>query len=377
MKNTSTFFLLFILIFHLSACNSKIKRSEIDIPIISLQNENYLEDAFSLIKSDEIIQLSSKDENEFFSNIYKLMFTGDTLIIYDNFNRKILLFDKEGNFLDVINKQGKGPGEYAFVSDVIYQDDLYILDRMTLQIHRYNLSGQWHSSRNFDSSSTGTSFEKNNSAYIFYRNGMDNLKPGIHHNFASFSTDSLQFIDSASYIVKEIANRGLSTTNPFRRFKDEIYALPPFEDVIYRMDSEGTLDSVYSIDVPKGSRLSEENDWNNTDIKNMDFMKAAESFKSIYFFGNLQISEQFLLFGFRKDQEDHYCIYNKQNGLTKYFRGDKLLQKDGVNLSLMGVHEDYFYFKVFNNSGEPLTEIAGHELREDLSQVLYKVKFEY
>jgi hypothetical protein len=377
MQNNLLLCLILVLFFLQISCDSKPAYTESQFPIISLQEENFLEDAFGLIERGEVIQLSTKNKEGLISFIDFLMFAGDTLIVFDDANQKIVLYNADGDFISDLNMQGKGPGEYSRVNDIIYHNDLYILDGGSGQIHRYNLSGEWRGSKKYNSAETGTSFAKNNHAFIFYRNGNVLKGRGANHNLVSFSTDSLKFIDSASYIVQEIANRGLYTESPFKPYKDDIYALPPFEDVIYRVDAEGKIDSAYMIDVPIGSRVSEEREWKNMDAKSSDFLKAAESFQSIFFFSNLQISNHHIMFGFRKNQEFHYCLYDKNSGKSHVFKSDRLLQQKETSLSLAGVQGDHFYFRVHNHSSDPMEKVANSVLREDVNQVLYKVKFKH
>lgn len=366
--------LSFTLLCLLQACGSKTTPKDTSIPIIPLDEAHFIEDGASLIEESSFITLSTTDPDGLFSSLDQLMFAEDTLIIYNNDQQKIFFYDKEGNFLHAIHKRGKGPGEYLFANDILYQDGLYILDGGTSRIHRYSLSRAWLGSQPYDRRTSGTSFAKNDSAFIFYRNGKGSRQIEAPQNFASFSVDSLRIIDSASLIVPEIQNRGLYTSNPFSRYQNEIYALPPFEDVIYRMDADGKIDSAFLIEVPQGQRLTEEPDFMNTEIKEREFMRAQQSFQSIYFYGSLQITDRHVIFGFRKKQEYHYCLYDKTTGASRYFNGKTLTSQEGIFLSLLAVQGDDFYFKIYADTEEQGKAFVGDVDYEDLSQVLYKVK---
>ena len=345
------------------------------IPVISLHEKNYVENPSDLLEDGVFIPLSSSAEEGYFSSIYQLLIANDTLIVYDNQNKKILLYDRQGNFLHAINRLGKGPGEYAGINNIDYQDHLYILDPASQQIHRYDLSGNWLKSLKYDPSATGTNFAKSRHAYLFYRNSIEWATQGKGHNFASFSTTNFAFIDSASYIVKELARRGLYTTNPFAKHKNNVYALPPFEDFIYQMGENGQIDTAFAIDVPEGSRLTDEPDWYNTSIKNLEFMTASNKFQCIYFYGSLSVTDQHLFFGFRKNQNHHYCLYNKKTGKTIYFESKGLLMEKDVSLFLLAAQGDEFYFQMHAKERATLSAFVGEELGEDVNAVLYKVQF--
>jgi hypothetical protein len=361
----------------IGACDDIPENIESKIPVISLHEQNYIEDPSSLVESGEILLLSSQDEKGLFARIGKLLFAGDTLVIYDNQTHKILLYDNRGNFLHTLESQGKGPGEYVSINDVIYHDFLYILDPSSAKILSYDLSGKWKESIPFNASRTGSSFSKLQNVFLFYRNSIEWMPEGKNHNFASFSADSLQFIDSASNIVKELASRGIYTTNPFVEFEDAVYALPPFEDVIYMMDELGQIDSAFFIDVPKGSKLSEEQEWSKLNLKDMAFVSAQNKFQSIHFFGGLLISDRHILFSFRKNQQWHFCLFDKKTGKSNYFESNRLLNQEGLSLISLGVQGDEFYFGVRSQSRDLLSRFVGKDLDDYVSQVLYKVRFKH
>jgi hypothetical protein len=303
-----------------------------------------------------------------------MIVTHDTLIVSDKRNNKIFLFDKNGQFIRSIYRLGRGPGEYGNLGDFTYHNGIFIFDPLTQQVHLYSMQGEWIHSKKYPTYAAGTAFDTNQEAMIFYRNSLDFMTPGKGFNFASFKMDSLsQIIDSASLIAKELINRGLHTGNPFSRYKENIYALPPFENVIYVMNAQGKIDSAYSIEVPAGMRLEEEADWKNLQLVESDFMLAMEKFTSIHFYGSIGVNARSIFFGFRKGKDHHHALYNKQTGQTHLYPSQLLTNDEDIFLSFKYADDQHLYFFV-NGNRQKIGEWLNIEMKEEVGQVILPLK---
>ncbi len=79
------------------------------------------------------------EENNFISHMTKLIFANDRYFIYDIIQRKILVFNSNGDFLNNIGTRGRGPGEYMELRDFqIYNNNVYLLDWNKIKIFNFD-----------------------------------------------------------------------------------------------------------------------------------------------------------------------------------------------------------------------------------------------
>lgn len=78
-------------------------------------------------------------DRDLIGDISKLIFHENKYFIYDGIQRKIFVYDSNGNFLNFIGSYGKGPGEYLEIRDFqIYNGQLYLLDYNYLRIYSFD-----------------------------------------------------------------------------------------------------------------------------------------------------------------------------------------------------------------------------------------------
>jgi hypothetical protein len=375
MKKT----LLFLLAgsFFGQSCSSPPETTSSGHPIISLDEAHYLDDPSDLLEKGTFISLKGKNDQGFFRIINKLMITGDTLIVYDNMLAKMVVFDGEGNLLYEIARQGKGPEEYVFINDVFYWEGVNVVDPSTYQIMHYRLDGTWLSTQKFDPYRVGTSIERNEGAYIFYRNSMNYLRPARGYNFASATIDSLHILDSASFISPELASHQYLTANPFAKFNGYIYALPPFEDVIFKMDPKGKIDTAFVIQVPEKDQLAKDPIWLETNVDNFEFKKNIyNNIEAIKNFRTLMILPDKVGFTFTKEKETYFCLYDRKKGTTRFFKTSLLTDDPAISLHLQAVQGEDLFFQVYSREAGKIAEYTGLDLGEDVNAVLLKTRWQ-
>lgn len=86
----------------------------------------------------EYIPLATNDAS-LIGDVDKVLYRGDTFYILDKQGKKVLLFDRQGNFLKSIHKVGQGPGEYTEPCDmdVDAAGNIYLSDWTTQSIIVY------------------------------------------------------------------------------------------------------------------------------------------------------------------------------------------------------------------------------------------------
>lgn len=86
----------------------------------------------------ECIPLATNDAS-LIADIDKVLYQDDTFYVFDKVGKKILLFNKQGEFLKSIHKIGQGPGEYTEPCDmdVDNEGNIYLSDWATQSIIVY------------------------------------------------------------------------------------------------------------------------------------------------------------------------------------------------------------------------------------------------
>lgn len=86
----------------------------------------------------ECIPLETNDAS-LIADIDKVLYRNTTFYVFDKVGKKILLFDRQGNFLKSIHKIGQGPGEYTEPCDMDIDDEgnIYLSDWATQSIIVY------------------------------------------------------------------------------------------------------------------------------------------------------------------------------------------------------------------------------------------------
>ncbi|MGV8096467.1 MAG: 6-bladed beta-propeller [Mangrovibacterium sp.] len=153
MKNICIVLILFLL----TSCIGQKKEKKKSInskPIVELNISNELfdenKDYSSLVGSIEVIKLET-NVNSLIGDIRKIEFQNNKFYILDD-SQVLYLFNEIGNYLNKLDKRGKGPGEYLEMRDFFvdkdgsikvlsyntilkYDSTLKFLEKKTISIH--------------------------------------------------------------------------------------------------------------------------------------------------------------------------------------------------------------------------------------------------
>jgi len=97
------------------------------------------------VDSVRFIKLETTEES-LIKNISKVIFIDEGVIIIDEQDGKILLFDSEGNYVRRISNKGRGNGEYLSITSSNYDSEsgiLSIYDGLTGKMLLYSLTGDF------------------------------------------------------------------------------------------------------------------------------------------------------------------------------------------------------------------------------------------
>jgi hypothetical protein len=124
MKNI----LVFVLIFNFLSCTDKNELYQELITVNVDLNKSIKGKLSDQFESPEYIILDYPDENPVM-NLYNVVFRDEFIFIRDNRSNNLFVFDEKGKVVNVINANGKGPGEFFQMDDFQVTDDrIYIQD---------------------------------------------------------------------------------------------------------------------------------------------------------------------------------------------------------------------------------------------------------
>ncbi|WFE86604.1 6-bladed beta-propeller [Parabacteroides chongii] len=146
MKTNILFILGMLLLF--SGCKNEnntsnsVQNTPIIIPI-EKQNAQPIS-LTDYVDSVKYIPLDTKDEN-LINHLTKVFFVDDKILVVDGEEMRILFFDKSGEYLYKIDKQGKGPEEYTVLHTVMVDEEkrIIVYDSMGHKLVYYSIDGKF------------------------------------------------------------------------------------------------------------------------------------------------------------------------------------------------------------------------------------------
>lgn len=143
---TISIFLMILFLGYSCKDNSQTLLKEYNI------NISHVSDSLqSAIKSYTILRLDNQPDAyiPFFS---KFILTDQYLLFKNESKQSIIIYDKTGKYINSISKKGRGPGEYLYISDFMFDEktlEITICDNDRLK--KYSFSGDFISEQKFDS----------------------------------------------------------------------------------------------------------------------------------------------------------------------------------------------------------------------------------
>jgi hypothetical protein len=140
--------LLFLLVGILfPSCNTRDQPSSIDL------TENQSVSVFDVFSDVKVIKLETA-ENNLINEIERIVFFDSRYYILDLRSQQIFCFDEDGRFVFKINSQGRGKGEYHYITDFAIDEktnQLVVLDPVVQRVHFFDLHGRFLSSHDIKS----------------------------------------------------------------------------------------------------------------------------------------------------------------------------------------------------------------------------------
>lgn len=180
------------------------------------------------------------------------------IYILDALNRRLLKFDKEGNFIWKTGRKGQGPGEFQWPGNIALtpSEDIAVTDSPF--IHFFSEDGAFQKTLRLRESIRNIQFLPDGRLFV---NIMVRGQPGIAAEYCSIAGESLEkFPDSYRYGPKMSPNLGASIGGGyFQLIEDKVYLSLPDRYEIRMYDLRGNLSRKITRDImikPPNIRVS-------------------------------------------------------------------------------------------------------------------------
>lgn len=310
-----TLFVFSVLIFFGACDDSTSESSHIDPPItITVAPDKAGNQSLSDIVHDvEYMQLQLPP-NEYIAEIRKAIFEKSSIVILDSSpgggTHKIFCFDQSGKFNFVIDKQGRGPGEYELIYDIDVTDQFIVLS-IPHKIMYYSLNtGEYMKSYNkpeyFDIQMLGM---LNESVVVsdegrYKQNKSKTQIKIIDLEKQESILDAVPFTDHALKLGH--------THRYIYRFNDTVSVIPIHDQTIYRVTEDGDKYSVkpaYKLDFGK-YWIDEEILATSYNDRETFFNSQTQYVHTIEVFEN----EHLIYVFYRLQSNDYTYIFDKRSG---------------------------------------------------------------
>lgn len=251
----------------------------IDVENLSITTVN----SDSLIQSGHILEFQNLQGNILGSNSEIIQVNDHGIFIMDKWsNKKILIFDNDGKYLNTIGKLGKGPEEYLNLQDAIINNEKVemLVNSGNDFIYDYTYDGQLISRRKLDLPPV-FSFEKDNEANNYYLSASHN--PIAKGRIYEYNTNTEKVINTFLEPNKLLTTSSENTF--YKSEKNEIYFWEALGNVVYQIN-KGGLNKVIHLE------------WGNDEDFNQisqDLFNKKMSTEVVYLIRNVIIKNEFSL----------------------------------------------------------------------------------
>ncbi|MBQ8593571.1 MAG: 6-bladed beta-propeller [Bacteroidaceae bacterium] len=259
----------------------------------------------------------------------KLYMTADYIIVYDQRNNRIFLFDKAGNFVRQIGQKGDGPEEYNAFSDVVYDyqtERIYAFERFREKMYVYSLEGTLE--KVIPSEFGFNSFIKSEKGYWIYSCFKKN---NPEHHLLMHVDEELSQVYGRFFPQENINTVHFTSRFTENRTDGSRYFYFDGSDVIWRLSD--TAEPFAHVDFGAGTLPYEE----MACAKDIDsYDKLVHRATHVGFIDNVQVSDDWLFFncsesGLNKGIAVYTVNHNLKEKTTHIYK-DMMLKSSDLSL---------------------------------------------
>ncbi len=234
--------LFFSLFFVISCRKTVIKRSDSDSVYITFNDKEKIDLDERYVTFIDTIRLETND-NSLLKYIDRICVDEDMYFFFDGSLSKIVIFDKEGNYVNQISKIGQGPGEYAQLSDFFVdtkEKQIVLLCDRPEKIMYFNYEGEFIKENYFNT--------------LYMQIASDNEYIYVDNPFHPELENSQVIVlnkkgNIVSYQLPLLPDPGINLMAPGNCFtkNSTIHYVRRFDNSIYEI-KDGVVSQQYSID---------------------------------------------------------------------------------------------------------------------------------
>ena len=269
-----------------------------------------------LVDSIAVLELEATPSS-YFEFVDKLKAFGEHLYLFDQARHQILRFDREGRFVDKLQKLGKGHGEYSMLSsfDISHKGEIYLVDPNARKVLVYDMNFEFLREKTFDFYFRGILIDTSNNHILLEKSLLSNQKEYQYH-IVEYTQDfelvakHLPYVHSSSSIL--VCNTG---GGPLQYADGQMVYMPYYSDRSYVFQSGQFVEEyIWDFDKPY---LTAENQSQMLDtflnkIGTKDFVRTLCQTQN----------RDFLVFQVSDDLDSRNGIYNKVTKELRVFKSD-------------------------------------------------------
>jgi hypothetical protein len=202
----------------------------------------------------EYIPLETTDSS-LVGEIEKMIVWNDSLYIWDRMTESIFCFNSKGKFLFKIHKHGPGPEEYIRISDFDIEKEtgnIYIYSDINMSILKYSSKGNFLNKYNTGGALISSFAVQESEKFLFYLGHVWNKQlfaktTPVHYRFITLQNNDVLY-SQLKYKYFDTYTKLSSLRNNFSRYNDTLLLTDNVQPDIYTVTDSGTLMPRYRID---------------------------------------------------------------------------------------------------------------------------------
>lgn len=210
-------------------------------PVIDFEEGKLRMDAY--VDTLFMVRLS---EDHLIAEITKMRVYDDRIFIFDERAQTISVFDMEGNFLSAIDRKGKGPGEYVKIADFtldLENESILILDQFNRKILDYSFSGDFKDETRYTTHARYLG-ALGDDRYVIY-NDYNTRWKGVSYNL--FITDEEGEVESHMHPFDDKYRGGDRVKFNYITFHDtsDFHFISHYDNYVYQINKDSTWAKYY------------------------------------------------------------------------------------------------------------------------------------
>lgn len=334
-------------------------------------------DYSSMVEDSVLLIPLETTEGCLIGEVTQLIYRNGLIYIADNMSKSIFVFDLSGKFRTKIHATGNGPGEYTHISSfTVHGFDMVIFDHYIRKLLFYDRSGQFIREKRIDGMWCEDLFSMNDKLYLANRS---KTKSGCNHVY-TLDLNNSDKIEKYFPFEEQKDNQGWGIHSYYAQLDNHeaLLCFWPYDKLYTIKEGEAYLS--YEIDFGNKRLPTEYIEGDGTTA-----LKTAIRDSYVTGLDRVRQSNKYVFLQFGDSNNDYVAIYNKETDemqTTKCLKNSKLgglalaLEVDGEKFTIQNEKIIQCYdagsWGVFNTA-EDLKSSGAHFYSEELRQQFLKL----